>query len=43
MLGAAQIDLRQIDAAQITVEGERYSPHDLQLVGQDAPPASARK
>jgi aryl-alcohol dehydrogenase-like predicted oxidoreductase len=47
-IGAADIkltdaDLRQIEdaAAQIRVEGERYSPHDLQLVGRDAPPDSA--
>jgi len=48
-LGAAdvelsQVDLRDIDnaAAQIPIEGERYAPSQLAMVGRDAPPRKAR-
>ncbi|HOV19197.1 MAG TPA: aldo/keto reductase, partial [Ottowia sp.] len=35
-------DLREIEqaAAQIHIEGERYAPQQLAMVGRDAPPAS---
>ena len=46
-IGAAAIelsadDLREIEqaAAQIHIEGERYAPSQLAMVGRDAPPAS---
>jgi aryl-alcohol dehydrogenase-like predicted oxidoreductase len=45
-LGAAdvelsQADLRDIDkaAARIPIEGERYAPSQLAMVGRDAPPS----
>jgi len=46
-IGAAAVDLsaddlREIEqaAAQIHIEGERYAPQQLAMVGRDAPPAS---
>ena len=46
-IGAATVelsadDLREIEqaAAQIHIEGERYAPQQLAMVGRDAPPAS---
>ncbi len=46
-LGAASVELSQADlqeieqaAAQIHIEGERYAPPQLAMVGRDAPPAN---
>jgi aryl-alcohol dehydrogenase-like predicted oxidoreductase len=40
----SQAELRDIDksAAQIPIEGERYAPSQLAMVGRDAPPSKAR-
>jgi len=47
-LGAADVELSQADlrdiersAAQIRIEGERYAPSQLAMVGRDAPPRGA--
>lgn len=46
-LGAAEVQLTEADlaeieeaAAQIHIEGDRYAPQQLALVGRDAPPRS---
>ena len=48
-LGATDVELSQTDlrdieksAAQIPIEGERYAPSQLAMVGRDAPPLKAR-
>ncbi|TAM85015.1 MAG: aldo/keto reductase [Candidimonas sp.] len=48
-LGAADVELSQADladigkaAAQIPIEGERYSPPQQAMVGRDAPPRTTR-
>jgi aryl-alcohol dehydrogenase-like predicted oxidoreductase len=48
-LGAANVELSQADlrdielaAARISIEGERYAPSQLAMVGRDAPPRDAR-
>lgn len=40
-LGASELDEITQAASHITVEGERYSPAQLAMVGRDAPPADA--
>ena len=42
-VGLTDADLREIEdaASQIRIEGERYSPQELERVGRDAPPHPA--
>jgi aryl-alcohol dehydrogenase-like predicted oxidoreductase len=47
-IGGSKIELTQHDlraiadaASQIQIEGERYAPHQLSMVGRDAPPVGA--